>query len=68
MKKMVESKLKDVPAEEQMKIMAMLNKNPELFMKVAKEIKEKMDKGADQMTASMEVMKTHEQELRKLVN
>lgn len=46
---------------------AMMEKNPELFKKIAEEIKSKMDAGMDQQTASMEVMKKYEEELKKLV-
>lgn len=45
----------------------MMEKNPELFKKIAEEVKAKMDAGADQQSASMEVMKKYEQELKKLV-
>ena len=44
----------------------MMEKNPELFKKIAEEIKAKMDQGADQKTASMEIMKKYEEDLRKL--
>ena len=45
----------------------MMEKNPELFKNIAKEVKEKMDAGKDQQTASIEVMKKYEEELKKLV-
>lgn len=45
----------------------MMEKNPELFKTIAEEIKAKMDSGVDQNTASMEVMKKYEGELKKLV-
>ena len=45
----------------------MMEKNPELFKKIAEEIKARIDSGADQQTASVEVMKKYEQELKKLV-
>ena len=35
MKKMLQSKMKDVPAEQQEKIFAMIEKNPDFFQKVA---------------------------------
>jgi len=67
MKKMVQSKMKDVPAEEQAKIMKMLEKNPEFFMKIAKEIQDKMSGGKDQMAAAMEVMQAHGEEIKKIM-
>jgi hypothetical protein len=45
---------------------SMMEKNPELFKTIAEEVKAKMDGGMDQMTASMEVMKKYEEELKKL--
>lgn len=44
----------------------MMEKNPELFANIAKETKEKMDQGMDQMSASMAVMKKYENELKNL--
>ena len=44
----------------------MMEKNPELFKKIAEEVKVKMDQGVDQQTASLTVMKKYEQELKKL--
>ncbi len=45
----------------------MMEKDPKLFETIAKEVKAKMDAGVDQQTASMEVMKKYETELKKLV-
>jgi len=47
-------------------VISMMEKNPELFKTIALEIKEKTKSGMDQMTASMEVMKKYENELKKL--
>jgi hypothetical protein len=67
MKKMMASKLKDVPQSEQDKLFAMIEKNPELFQKIALEVQEKMKGGKDQMTATMEVSKKYELELKGLM-
>ena len=45
----------------------MIEKNPELFKTIAAEIQEKVKSGMSQMDAGMEVMKKHEEELKKLV-
>jgi len=42
-------------------------KNPQLFEKIAKEIKELEKQGKNQMFASMEVMKKYQNELRDLM-
>ena len=46
---------------------SMMEKNPELFKKIALETKAKMDSGMDQTAASMEVMKKYEAELKELI-
>ncbi len=48
-------------------LITMMEKNPELFKKIAEEIKAKMDAGADQQTASMQIMQKYQEELKKLV-
>lgn len=45
----------------------MMEKNPELFKSIALETKAKMDAGMDQKTASLDVMKKYEVELKKLI-
>ncbi len=45
----------------------MMEKNPELFKTIAEEIQTKTKNGVDQQTASVEVMKKYESELKKLV-
>jgi len=47
-------------------VINMMEKNPELFKTIAKEIQEKTKSGMDQTAASMEVMKKYEAELKKL--
>ncbi len=55
-KKLLQSQLKNVPPQQQEMIMMMVEKDPELFNKIAKEIKAEQDKGANQMAAAMKVM------------
>ena len=45
----------------------MMEKDPELFKKIAEETKAKIDAGMDQQTASVEVMKKYEADLKKLL-
>lgn len=66
MRKMMESKMKDVPKEQQEKIFAMVEKNPELFQKIALEIQEEIKKGKSEMDAAMAVMPKYQDELQKL--
>lgn len=66
LKKMIKSKLKDVPESEQEKIFALIDKNPALFKTIAEEIQQKMREGKDQNAAAMEVMMSHKDELQKI--
>lgn len=67
LRKLIKSKLKGVPEAEQEKLIAMVEKNPELFQKIATEAQEKIKGGQDQMAAMMEVMKKYEADLKKLM-
>ena len=67
MRKMMERQLKNVPKEDQEKFMKLVTENPELFEKIAKEIKEEMDGGKEQMQAVMEVATRHKDELKGLM-
>jgi hypothetical protein len=45
----------------------MMEKNPELFKTIAKEVEEKVKGGMSQQDAGMQVMRKYESELKKLV-
>jgi len=65
LKKMLRTK--GVPEAQIDMFIKMIEKNPELFQTIAKEIEEKVKGGMSQMDAGMLVMKKYEQELKKLV-
>ncbi|PCI29829.1 hypothetical protein COB55_01265 [Candidatus Wolfebacteria bacterium] len=67
MKKAMQSKMKDVPQDQQDKAMAMVEKDPELFQKIALEVQEEVKGGKDQMTATMNVMKKYQDQLKGLM-
>lgn len=67
MKKMLKSKMKDIPEAEQEKMLNAIEKNPDFFQNVAIEVQAKMKEGKDQMTATMEVMQKHQEELKKIM-
>ncbi len=48
-------------------VITMMEKNPDLFKKIAEEIQAKIKGGMDQQSASMEIMKKYEDELKKLI-
>jgi hypothetical protein len=66
-RKLIQSKLDNLPKEERDKIISVVTKNPEFFQKIAMEIKAKQDSGMDQMKATMAVMEAHKDELQKLM-
>lgn len=65
LKKML--RMKGVPEAQIDMFITMMEKNPELFQTIAKEIEEKTKAGMSQEQAGMMVMKKYEAELRKLV-
>lgn len=48
-------------------VIAMMEKDPELFKKIAEEIQAKIKGGADQQVAAMEVFKKYEKDIKALV-
>lgn len=66
-KKVIQSQMKGVPEETQNMIMELVEKNPELFQKIAKEMDERVKKGEHQMSATMTVMKKYQKELQALM-
>lgn len=67
MRKMLASKMKGVPQAEQDKIFDMIEKNPDFFQKIGLEIQSEMNKGVDQMTATQNIVKKYESELKGLI-
>lgn len=68
LKKMLSSQMKGVPQADQDKVFAMLEKNPDLFQKIGLEVQDEIKRtGADQMTATMKIVKKYEAELKGLM-
>jgi hypothetical protein len=67
LKQMLKKQMKGVPPEQQEQIFTMIEKNPDFFMKIANEVQEKVKGGMPQQDAMMMVMKSHEDELRKVM-
>ena len=64
-KKLAERQLKDMPKEQRDMIQTLLENNPDLFVKMSKEVEHKVKKeGKDQMLAMMEVGKKYQKELQ----
>lgn len=68
LKKLLQSKMKDVPEAEQDKMIALIEKNPDFFQKVALEVQEKVKGGKDQTSATMEVMQKYQSELQGIMS
>lgn len=67
LKQAMKWKLKDMPAGQQEQIMALVQKNPELFKKIGEEVDRRVKKGGEnQMKATVEVMKKYREELQAL--
>ncbi len=67
MKQMLKKQMKGVPEAEQQKVFDAIEKNPDFFMNIAKEIEAKMKNGMDQQKASMEVMMAHQAKLMEIM-
>ena len=65
MRKMLKNQ--GVPEGQIDQLLNIVNKNPDLFKKIAEEVQIKVKAGKPQMEATMEVMKNYEAELKKLV-
>ena len=63
---MLKSQLKKagVPEEQQRMIITAIEKNPDLFKKIAEEAQEKIKGGMAEQQAFMEVMQSHQAELQ----
>ncbi len=69
LKKLVEKQLKNVPADQQQMILAMLEKNPALFEKIAKEFEVEMKtNGNNQMQAAAKVLPKYQKEILEVMS
>ncbi len=58
---------RNLPKDQQEMIMKIVEKNPSLFEKIAKETKELMDNGKPEMYATFEVMNKYKSELQDIM-
>ena len=64
LKKVLQSQMKNVPADQQEMIMTMIEKDPALFEKIAKEMQDELKKnGNNQMAAAMKVLPKYQQQI-----
>lgn len=67
LKQVIKRQLKGVPEAEVDRILAIVEKNPDLFKKIGDEIKAKVKSGRSEQAASMEVMRAYQGELQKVL-
>jgi hypothetical protein len=67
MKGAMKAQMKGLPADQQERLLAALEKDPEFFENIAKQIDQKKKQGKGEMEASMEVMRENQDKLRKLM-
>ncbi len=64
LKKVLESQMKDAPPEQKEMILSMIEKDPGLFEKIAKEMQEELKRnGNNQMAAAMKVLPKFQQQI-----
>lgn len=66
-RKMLESRLKNIPADQKEKILSAFEKDPELFKNIALEIESEIKQGADQMTAAMHIAEKYKEKIGNLM-
>ena len=69
MKKVLQSQMKNVPEDQQKMIMEMLDKDPVLFEKIAKEMQAELkSNGNNQMAAATKVLPKYQKEIMKVMS
>lgn len=66
-KKMVQSKMKNLPKEQQDMIIALVSENPDFFKKIQSQIETKKKQGQNEQMAMMQVMRENQAEIQKLM-
>ncbi len=69
LKKVLQSQMKDAPPEQQKMILEMIEKDPSLFEKIAKEMQDELKKnGNNQMAAAMKVLPKFQKEIMTVMS
>lgn len=69
MKKVLQSQMKNVPEDQQQMIMEMIEKDPALFEKIAKDMQAELKKnGNNQMSAAMKVLPKYQKEIMTIMS
>ncbi len=68
MKRAMAAQLKDIPEEQRNKIIAIVEKNPEFFERLALDIQERIANGMTQEEATVRVLASNQDEMKKLLS
>ena len=69
LKKALQLQMKGMPEDQQKMVMEMIEKDPQLFEKIAKEMQEELKKnGNNQMAAAQKVLPKYQQEIMKVMS
>ncbi len=69
LKKVLQSQMKDVPPDQQQMVLEMIEKDPALFEKIAKEMQAELKtNGNNQMAAAMKVLPKHQKEIMTVMS
>jgi SOS-response transcriptional repressor LexA len=66
-KKLVQSKMKNVPKEQQDMIIALVSENPVFFKKLQEKIETKKKQGQNEQMAMMQVMRENQAEIQNIM-
>lgn len=66
-KKLVQSKMKNLPKDQQDMIIALISENPDFFKKLQEKIEAKKKQGQNEQMAMLQVMREHQTEIQKLM-
>lgn len=67
LKQALKHKLKDVPADQRDKLMAVMEAHPDFFNKIGEEVQKRVKQGESELAATMAVMRVHQAELQKIM-
>ncbi len=67
MKQAMKSQLKDIPEDQQQALLDLVERNPEFFENLAKELQEGLATGKDQQTVATEIMSKHKDALAQMM-
>ena len=67
MKKLIGSKLKHLPQDQQDMILALVSENPECFKEIQTQVEAKKKQGQNEQMAMMQVMRENQAQIQKLM-